>query len=356
MDESKIVETRGLVFLGAGASQRLRKMLMGEFVDNLSKNNPPDKELFEAIVSRKRDLEFLLQELDALASKDYLLRMSPIPALGTIRTVPAGLGDSSIRDEAIHEILNRLASNAKRTADWVKKEVFLHYRSLILDPAVQESYKNLLTTVDLNRNLSVVFTTNYDPAIEEFCRLEKMKLVDGFVNDEFGGEYYWDRSTFEKVITKSPSTQKSVLLFKLHGSTTWVRQGHRVIKGRPVYVENDPAIENVLIYPATRKVAIDDPYFTAYDYLQRFLSSAEFCVFVGYSFRDYDVLTRLRASQLWNPGLKIIVLDPNAQRLIKKTLQPNGIRAVAVPFLFSTQEDLYLPRLQEILQQRSNQS
>ena len=324
---------------------------MGEFVDSLMRDSPPDKHLFEAIVSKQKDLEFLLQELDALASKDYLPGLSPEPVMGAIRTASPQLETSLIRDDAIREVLNRLPSSARRTADWVKQKVFQHYRALILNSFAIQNYERLFATVSPTPNLWVVFTTNYDPAVEEFCNWEKVKLVDGFVNDPFGMEYYWDRSAFDGLSTQASSGDKTVVLFKLHGSTTWVRQGHRVIKVRPVYAQNDPAIENVLIYPATRKVAIDDPYFTAYDYLQRCLMSAESCVFVGYSFRDYDVLTRLKASQLWNTQLRIIVLDPNATQLIRITLEPNGIRAVPVPFLFGLQEDLYLPRLQEALRQ-----
>lgn len=338
MDGPKIVGTRVLVFLGAGASKPLGKMLMGEFVESLANSNPPDEYLFNAIVSEQKDLEFLLQQLDDLAAKDYLAGATSRPRM--LREPGPTWAQTA-----------NMWSRAKETSEWVKQGVFRHYRELILNTISEQSYERLFAAASPALNPSVVFTTNYDAAVEEFCRLKKLKLVDGFVNDQYGAEYSWDRAAFDDFSANTSIDDAAVVLFKLHGSTTWVRQGSRIIKNRPVFAQNDPAIENVLIYPATRKIAVDNPYFTAYDYLERCLLCAESCVFVGYSFRDYDVLTRLKASQLWNHRLRIIVLDPRAQQLVKTMLEPNGIRAVPIPFPFGQQEDLYFSRLQKALQQ-----
>jgi hypothetical protein len=48
------------------------------------------------------------------------------------------------------------------------------------------------------------------------------------------------------------------VLFKLHGSADWLKIQGRIVKSQPIYDPTDPAYQNVMIYPATRKVAIED--------------------------------------------------------------------------------------------------
>ncbi len=69
-----IVETPVTLFLGAGASKPLGKLLMGEFIDTLE-HTFKTRGLFDEIVSRDRDLEFLFEELDEWISKDYYTPM-----------------------------------------------------------------------------------------------------------------------------------------------------------------------------------------------------------------------------------------------------------------------------------------
>jgi hypothetical protein len=91
--------------------------------------------------------------------------------------------------------------------------------------------------------------------------------------------------------------------------------------------------QNVLIYPATRKVAVDEPYFTAYDYYQKCCERAKLCLTIGYSFRDYDALTRLRGAMSGNAELRLAVLSPNAQMALK-LLPFAPVRTVPLSFYF----------------------
>jgi hypothetical protein len=127
-----------------------------------------------------------------------------------------------------------------------------------------------------------------------------------------------------------------LVLFKLHGSTSWFKSGRQFIKSdAPIYAGADASFENLLIYPAKKKVALDDPYFTAYDYFQRTLENCNLCLVIGYSFRDYDALSRLFSAASHNQNLQVIVLDPSADSLCKP-LRERGVRAHPIPKLFGS--------------------
>ena len=120
-----------------------------------------------------------------------------------------------------------------------------------------------------------------------------------------------------------------MVLFKLHGSTNWFRDNTtnppRILKSElQIHLPEDPNYENLLIYPAKRKILLADPYFTAYDYFQRTLERCKLCVVIGYSFRDYDALSRLRSAALLNKRLKLLLVDPNAEAL-SRTLKGFGV-------------------------------
>jgi hypothetical protein len=110
------------------------------------------------------------------------------------------------------------------------------------------------------------------------------------------------------------------------------------------------AYENVLIYPATRKIATDDPYYTAYEYFQRCCEHAKICVAVGYSFRDYDGLMRLRGAADFNPELKLALIAPDAESVLKRVVMPPE-RKIPISKLFGQESPVpsYLTELDAIL-------
>jgi len=338
---ANIVGAPRLLFLGAGATQPVGKMLMGAFVNWLMSQSPPEPELLASICKEKLDLEFLLEELEGLASKNYLAehleRSAKQVAQTGFFTVGVNLG----------EVLG-FPKAAGRLLKWVKHQVFHHYRELILDPSYQKNFEALLELYALPDWPVVIFTTNYDPMVEEFCRLTEAgwSLVDGFTSDPRVSEHYWERSTFEKF--KISPGEKRIVLFKLHGSTTWIRLGRRILNSPPMYAGDDKMCENIMIFPATRKIAIEDPFFTAYDYLEKCLGAAELCLSIGYSFRDYDTLMRFKAAKISNPVLKVCVLDPSAERL-RDTLGIHGIDATPLPFMFGVQTQEYMEAVRKLV-------
>ena len=78
---------------------------------------------------------------------------------------------------------------------------------------------------------------------------------------------------------------------------------------------------------------MEDPYFTSYDYFLRCLERTNICVTVGYSFRDYDALTRLKSAMFNNERLVLILVSPDATEVLDRLgLPPERVKAVDLPF------------------------
>ena len=105
MAVNPITGTSRIVFLGAGASKPFGKMLMGEFVpwSKRKGNGGPIRsilsasrsELLDALCDKNEDLEFLIDELGSLCSKDYLIKRTR-----TIHPMADSLGPGMASEES----------------------------------------------------------------------------------------------------------------------------------------------------------------------------------------------------------------------------------------------------------------
>lgn len=348
-----------VLFLGAGASKPFGKLLMKEFVSEI-KQHPASLEtlpLLEAICDEKEDLEFLFEQLMEIQLMRYLAEELSHP----LAVLPATVG--SAINPVVREVkwpdIGKLSSEAGRLIDWLKSEVFLHYRTLENGKRGFLILSAIIYALKTSNHPLVIFTTNYDPAVEELCAgQDGWDLVDGFRASRRDGPYVWQRNVFDDFVYEPSlgsglSGKVCLVLFKLHGSTTWISQEKQIIKTIPMYARDDPAHKNVLIFPATRKIAIDDPFFTGYDYLGKCLERARLCVVVGYSFRDYDTLSRFKSAQIANPNLKIAVVDPNARSLVKQLAADYGIAAESIPYALGIQDAEYLSKITNLMTELS---
>lgn len=120
----------------------------------------------------------------------------------------------------------------------------------------------------------------------------------------------------------------------------------------PSSFEPGAGYESMMIYPAQSKVASEEPFFTGYDYLQRCLSRARFCLTVGYSFRDYDTVMRFRIAARTNRKLRVAVLDPGAEKLCAELC---GYQVRAEPIVCSLGEnpDEYYSIIRDMLEAKT---
>jgi SIR2-like domain len=335
MYNKHIIESPVTLFLGAGASKPLGKMLMFEFIDYLEKHKGfKRRPLFDEIVSKDRDLEFLFEELDEWIGKEYYRPYELAQKTSSIGEMirPPGF-DKEIKE--FEQAFQKLLIDAHRLRSDLKREVFHAYRTISNPVAVANLFQPIFDAISISQKSPslplVIFTTNYDPAIEEFRAHSPAKyaLHDGFFHDEDSTTYLWKRSQFDSF--QPSKAKKDIVLFKIHGSTSWTKTVRGIAKSpTPIFVEDDSVHENVLIYPANRKVAIDEPFFTGYDYFQKCMENCSLCVVIGYSFRDYDSLTKLMSASRTNKRLRLLVLDPNAEAICAR-LEPRGIKAEPLP-------------------------
>ena len=319
MMNSYITNADRVLFLGAGASKPLGKMLMGEFIEHL-KNIVDSRQyhFFYDIVAKEADLEFLLQELQEIEGKGYLDYKLSRTSGSEVITSPEGSKKNQLY--SFQGSFDKLSQLATILRGLVEEQVFRHYRdfdnanaknvTLLLDPLFRKVFSESSQPL-------VIFTTNYDPAVEQFCEQAALEpfLVDGFEHDSAKRQYVWSAQNF--VFCPSEGVEQTIFLFKLHGSTDWLKKGTEIVKaGASVFAAGDNDNVNMMIYPAMRKVAYEEPFFTNYNYLQACLSHAKYCLFIGYSFRDYDALSRIRAAVTENRELRIEVLAPNAEELV----------------------------------------
>jgi len=251
---SAIVGTPNLLFLGAGASKPYGKLLMGEFIRSFrEKMAAPSKgthaiptktlPLLDAICTKNEDLEFLIGELEALTSLRYLGRHS-IPSSAPMPIGGGGSGRGIVSHIAWPDF-QQLASQAADLLSRLKREVYFEYRDIPDLPETSilvEPIKALKTS----SHPMVVFTTNYDPAVEEFCAVQEINLIDGFARVH-AREDVWNRDNFERVVTPQPNAMaglegSSLVLFKLHGSVEWHKIHGRIVKSHPIYDPPTPTI------------------------------------------------------------------------------------------------------------------
>jgi hypothetical protein len=323
------------LFLGAGATRPLGKMLMEEFIDHLHTDSRfVSNPLFQRIVSKHYDLEYLFEELEDWTQKGYIQR--DLPGATANQNI-LGNSDKAVPLSSLADSINftDIPKEAAKLQIALRREVFEAYKDINDRVKVASLFVPLLDGIFTQLNPQkfplVVFTTNYDPAVELFCQQcsSTYELEDGFFHDQAAGAFFWKREKFDSF--KLLGQRKTIVLFKLHGSARWVRRGHQIMKlPFALYADAADDYENALIYPATRKVALADPFFTAYDYFQRTMDGCGSCIVIGYSFRDYDALMKLASASIFSPRLKLLVVDPNAEGLCHQ-LSDRGIRCTPAP-------------------------
>ena len=188
------------------------------------------------------------------------------------------------------------------------------------DPrACRDLYSPLLDLVLGFQPHLPIFTLNYDRAIETFSREAGYRLLSGFPCTrraaETAADLSWQPSEFSELGVDSPT---SVLLFKLHGSTTW---RHNFLVEEYVHLDDElprlmPGYGDFVIYPLQPKVSFLNPVLEELD--RFFVSSLEglsVLLTIGYSFRDPHLRKKLRLAKRKNKKLSVFVIDPQASEV-----------------------------------------
>jgi hypothetical protein len=168
-----------------------------------------------------------------------------------------------------------------------------------------------------------VFTTNYDLAVEKACERGKVKLIDGFRREYKTAPEWSSGSVYESY---EPAREGGdVVLFKLHGSVDWQLTPSGPIQRVEAEARDPEPMKTVLIYPSRQEAEIDEePFAVSYAYLSACLTHTQVCLVIGFSFRDREVVDRLRVAMDVNEKLRLLILDPNADSITEHLIDKLG--------------------------------
>lgn len=306
-----VCSSKMILFLGAGASAALGLDLMGSFMDRLERGIPEHKGVLQQMYSArggKRDLEFLFERLEDYRTVEDYCQNDPNWQLAA----------SPDKVTTLMRIVEVIRSRTQSL-------VVSHYAGV--NPVKTVGHYNFLFTGLLEANVPrhlPVFTTNYDTAVETYVDRQDWQLIDGFragqvhewsPDQEFHGYQYSVRGT----------ARRTILLFKLHGSSSWYRRRDtdEVIKagGLSTCMSEDPNFENALVWPRQTKHVPQGPYEVNYRYLRECLGLAKWCVVIGFSFRDEQIKRYFTSALMANPELRLVLIDPRAEAVIGETLE-----------------------------------
>lgn len=320
-----IVNAKIVLFFGAGASASLGLRTMAGFRDELQARLSPDVyaevcEAYRSIARRYRtgedwvNLEILMESLNEWELALFVLGVMPLP----LAILPR-----AIERDAFYDARRRIVSLKRE----VVRCVVQHYSSV----SEVQSFRHhgwLYALITSGAGVVPTFTTNYDWVLEETCwgSSGKIHLTDGFSAPRGGN---WSRQNFDDF---RPSGDIDLVLFKLHGSTSWYAQGELIIKTldvlAPAY-EDTPALDPVLIFPGYKREAMigeetyylphdffappatqQEPYACALEHLEECLARAHLLIVVGYTFGDDDINSRMASGLAHNEHVRAILVEP----------------------------------------------
>lgn len=316
------------LFLGAGASTPFGKPVTSELKQRLVEKYAKDisgedaKALVYALVSHRafEDIEYVIQ-----AIKDIHTFSSTEGAKFLFGSnAPEYVANIHGRNVPLRNLLAK-SSDAMRL---LEGDVFENYRwnnnsNNKLDAIYEPIFKML---GELSDGIHV-FTTNYDRVIEQFCAFAgEYDYVDGFEYEADFRMNVWQDGSFKYVGNRKP-----VYLYKLHGSLGW----KETFEGLYVNlieegISDDHNFTSVLIYPSLcpKDGEEKEPFKTIRTRFQEYLKEAQYCIVIGFSFRDEHINKIFR--EFLQKGGRLIIFSPTAQKDLALHFQKEVLTSVKV--------------------------
>jgi hypothetical protein len=314
-----------MLFLGAGASKPLGIPTMKEFTRAVLEDMEKRKVNFEKVISTiqagvtkfgvEADIEAILTILDGKVKPGKNLEN-----LGAqLIDLPEEFRDAPEKDVAwvvMNEIENSIYNICSQVAPQLATKLYSRLWKMLSDPISIRYRENARTILPAGTLVKRVFTTDYDLSMEIFLRSEKIGFDDGFRVDDSG------ENSFANLWS-----DQQVQLFKLHGSINYylMENGKIVKSNAPLKHTNmygDRVKEQMMIYPMGEKYATRRPFYETLGQLRSALQAEQFCIVIGYSFRDVAINNAFIDAIRINPSLRILLVSPSADR-VKGTLDPN---------------------------------
>jgi SIR2-like domain len=296
MNDSKI-----LFFFGAGASVPAGvKGVVGltkdlkEWLQEASKSNELQlinkiEEVLQRRTERKIDVELLLETIEKLEKSgtevllDFYENKKPtLPELDNIHL-------------------------SEQIKQFIREKCFIS--------ATKTSYLEPL--LHFTQEYTLIFSTNYDNSVEQFCDIYGLSYVDGFDNRG------WNFETFMKL-------DGGIRLYKLHGSITWYRTEKGDYKSiqirnnqQTILLADGQTAIPYIVYPG-RKFEYSEPLIDVVPELKNQLgnkSKVNVVFVVGYAFKDTYLATIFRYAAAKNTELIIFLISPSAYSVYEQKLK-----------------------------------
>jgi len=315
-------QSRLALFLGAGASQFAGYRTFADFPQLLFDEELRRAEDLPAIppgpLGMLQQIKNALEATDVPTTHDnFLWRLDAYTQLLRLNQRDPVLKDY-LRTAKLHD-LYLLTDGA---VDAMAKTTVRHYSANRIDRAQAVAplvYQRLKDAYDLYRQLAIlasprsalpIFTTNYDMLLEDLFSTFRgdFRLNAGFDRDMCDGAT-WLAPAYER--TKA-HPERVAHLFRLHGCCCWFYHGHG---DDNIYFHRRDAVQHshrrlCAMYPGLEREKGSGPHGHAFKYLNQQLRSCDLIVFIGFSFRDDDVMhVLLNACADRSSPLKILVID-----------------------------------------------
>lgn len=321
---TEIVRNKHVLFVGAGASAPLGLKPTQPFLELLIEELPKlilERFRLEMGEENQRKLETVFKqaaqhfEVDMPDSEivldyiDYLRKacdeLNSLPAV--FRNLAKTGGNDAFQGQW-RDMLSQVQA-------CIYKVIVEHYSSVDGELA-SKIYDPLLKSLCRQGQTLPLFTTNYDWVFEHLAEANEpdLCLEDGFTRTPTGER--WARKAFDTFQCRQEKI--NLVLFKLHGSTSWYRDGtppHHIRKfssPAPELAGSKPA----LIYPTQVKTEAtqEEPFRTAYEYFRETMLKADLGIIIGFSFRDPAINDIVGYALANNSNLKLAIIGPSISK------------------------------------------
>jgi len=179
-----------------------------------------------------------------------------------------------------------------------------------------------------------VYTTNYDAVFNHAAHLNNIPVIDNFVADKFGREY-WDTSL-------NAFYNEGFKLIKIHGSIQWhaTKDGRIEKISQPATVNQEgEELQQLLIFPTRFKDIYTQNYFPLYSSFTRTLGQSKLLIVIGHSLRDEYLLAAIR-DRLRDKNFRLVVIAPDFP-MRKKLIVGNGQIRDRILHISNSIEDVF---------------
>lgn len=295
------------------------------------------EEAYRTFNLNKPDIESILTLLENFTSEDPFYNLRDPTSIFMLYHKDVRSIEIHIKKKKIVEILRYLKNYIVQVCLGAKiKKDFLLFRliktySFLSGPSVKEDSAPSSLDIDplsLRGHSFEIFSTNYDLVLEDIFREYNLDFTNG--ESRIAGKNIVDLSERNKDLEPQ---RENIKIVKLHGSANWF-----TIKNKEGIYYHDSSVpvksirygkkdEEVIIYPVTEKIWMKPPFSKfskLYMRFQKSLINSEIWLFVGFSFRDREIVEMMvNASEIRHEKgdpLKLYIIDPDARKIKNKKL------------------------------------